>query len=130
MMLTLLCFNILLIILSYRTLNNNITCYKSTTLSIIIENISCQFVMSTYNVLFFIHMSTYHYFLLYIVLNIPCLNILLTTSLYRTLKNKITCLSTSEKLKVEIHLVSMIQSAWCNYVSNEIERLKKEFKQK
>ena len=38
-------------------------------------------------------------------------------------------LSTSEKVKVKIHLVIMIPFAWCNYVSKEIIRLKKQFEQ-
>ena len=39
----------------------------------------------------------------------------------------INLLSTSEKVKV--NLVSMIPFAWCNYVSKEIDILKKEFEQ-
>ena len=39
-------------------------------------------------------------------------------------------LSTSEKVKVKILLVSMIPFASCNCVSKEIIRLKKEFEQR
>ena len=38
-------------------------------------------------------------------------------------------LSTSEKVKVKIHLVSMILFAWRTYISKEIIRLKREFEQ-
>ena len=39
-------------------------------------------------------------------------------------------LSNSEKVKLKIHLVSMIPFAWRDYVSKEIIRLKKEFEQR
>ena len=38
-------------------------------------------------------------------------------------------LSTSENVKVKINLVSMISFVWHNYVSKEIDRLKKELEQ-
>ena len=38
-------------------------------------------------------------------------------------------LSTSEKVKVKIHLVNIIPFAWLSCVSKEIVRLKKEFEQ-
>ena len=38
-------------------------------------------------------------------------------------------ISTSEKVKVTIHLVNMIPTSWRGYVSKEIIRLKNEFDQ-
>ena len=38
-------------------------------------------------------------------------------------------LSTSENVKVKVHLVSMISFVWRNCVSKEIDRLKKELEQ-
>ena len=39
-------------------------------------------------------------------------------------------LSTSDKIKVKIHLVNMILFVWRSCVSKEIVRLKKEFEQR
>ena len=39
-------------------------------------------------------------------------------------------LSTSDKIKVKIHLVNMIMFVWRSCVSKEIVRLKKEFEQR
>ena len=38
-------------------------------------------------------------------------------------------LSTSENVKVKVHLISMISFVWRNCVSKEIDRLKKELEQ-
>ena len=47
-----------------------------------------------------------------------------TRAIYIKENPETNLLSTSEKVKVKIHLVSMIPFVWRNYVSNEIEILK------